>query len=366
MRKGILALCDQDEMYIRALGEYLGRGRLPMDTEVFTRVDKLRSFFETGQVTRILVDERLAGELDFAPEEAVMILGRAGQDTLAETISGRRYPVIGKYQAADRILSRVAVWIGESPVDMHRSEAAGVAESPGAFAPTRQPAWYGTSRARVRAICSPISRCGKTTFAVALGEVLGETKNALYLNMEEYSSFGEIGNQDQEGTLTDLLYYAGQRDENLIFKLSGAVRTWKNLDYVPPSFSGADLRTVESSEWEYFLGRLGRESDYEEILLDIGASMMEVPGLLELCDRIYVPVLEDVLSQDKLFRFTELMKAQNRAGLMQRMVKLHLPPMTGYEAAGIDPGRLLRSPMGDYVRRLLQAEEEKNAAALAE
>ncbi|MDQ9824849.1 hypothetical protein RFZ44_16190, partial [Acinetobacter sp. 163] len=41
-------------------------------------------------------------------------------------------------------------------------------------------------------VYSPVGRCLKTSFALALGQILARERAVLYLNLEEYSGFEEL------------------------------------------------------------------------------------------------------------------------------------------------------------------------------
>lgn len=63
-------------------------------------------------------------------------------------------------------------------------------------------------------VYSPIGRCGKTGFAVTLGQVLAKDSKVLFLSLEEFSGFSQMMGTQYSGSFSDLVYYS--RQENLI------------------------------------------------------------------------------------------------------------------------------------------------------
>ena len=151
------------------------------------------------------------------------------------------------------------------------------------------------------AVYSPIHRVGKTKFAMAFGQECAKKKKTLYLNLEEYAGFEETF---EEGlNLGDLLYYIKQGEVNLGVRLNLAVRKVGELDYIPPIPVALDLKEVTRKEWETLLNQIMENSRYEMIVLDMGESVQGVHHLLEMCDRVYMPILKDEISERKLLRY---------------------------------------------------------------
>ena len=96
-------------------------------------------------------------------------------------------------------------------------------------------------------------RCQKTSFALALGQILARQKAVLYLNLEEYAGFEQLFSCTYEKNLSDLLYYIRQDSSNLIFRINSMVQSFQNMDDLPPALSPADLMAASWEEWSNFL-----------------------------------------------------------------------------------------------------------------
>ena len=178
---------------------------------------------------------------------------------------------------------------------------------------------------KMLAVYSPIHRAGKTSFAVAFGKELARCKKVLYLNLEEYFGYGGIFTQADGGNLGDVLYYTRQENSNFGLRLGMLVRKMDELNYIPPMPVSLDLKEVLWEEWEVLLKQIVEDSVYEVILLDVGECVQGLFQMLDLCDRIYMPILEDSISQGKLRRYEENLKTLQLERLSEKTYSFIVP-----------------------------------------
>ena len=124
--------------------------------------------------------------------------------------------------------------------------------------------------------------------------------------------------QIDNGNLGDALYYTKQENSNFGLRLRMLVRTIDELDYIPPMPVSLDLKEVRWEEWKVLFKQIVEDSVYEVILLDIGESVQGLLKMLDLCDRIYMPVLEDDVSQEKLRQYEENLQRLQLERLMEK------------------------------------------------
>ena len=124
--------------------------------------------------------------------------------------------------------------------------------------------------------------------------------------------------QIDNGNLGDALYYTKQENSNFGLRLRMLVRTIDELDYIPPMPVSLDLKEVLWEEWKVLFKQIVEDSVYEVILLDIGESVQGLLKMLDLCDRIYMPVLEDDVSQEKMRQYEENLQRLQLERLMEK------------------------------------------------
>lgn len=102
---------------------------------------------------------------------------------------------------------------------------------------------------------------------------------------------------------------------------------------------------------------ISTESSYEVIVLDIGNGIDENFQLLDLCKRIYMPVLSDAVSMCKIAQFENLVRIWDFPQILEKTVRISPPfhMVSSPSPAYIE--QLMWSELGDYVRELIRKEK---------
>lgn len=324
--KRIMAVYDVDPFYADRFAEFANhKETTPFTAVAFTSITRLKAFAAQQPVELLLVGDEVA--------EAELEGLKVGQIIrLSETGAAKDgAPAVYKYQASDNVLREVMACyqIQEQPV---LATAAG-------------------RKSRIVGVYSPIGRCGKTGFAITLGQVLAREYKVLMVSLEEFSGLGTLTGTVYGGSLSDLIYYYRQGAYSGL-RLGSVVYNWGGLDYVPPVTYAEDLVDVGGAEIAGLLGCIANESAYEIILVDVGHFGQEVETVLALCDVIYAPIKEDTVSAVKLEDWKTYLNASGRDFLWERIRLLRLP---GQKKAGPRESyleQLLWGEMGDFVREL--------------
>lgn len=276
-----VVICDREIRYANGLGENIvERDDLAVKVYVCSSFEHVLELEQAKKIHIFIVDEEITyAQRTQIGANQVFVLARGKVADL-----GEEEWAIGKYQCADEIIRQVF----EFYVDRTKENV--------------MRCMY-KERARLVAVYSPIHRVGKTTFALALGRECAKSKKVLYLNLEEYA--GMEVSQDTNMNLGDLLYYLRQGNGNLGIRLQAAVKEDEGLDVVPPIPVVLDLKEVTQEEWEALITQLLENSLYEMVVLDVGESVQGLFPLLELCDRVYMPVLEDEISRRKIKQYQD-------------------------------------------------------------
>lgn len=276
-----VVICDREIRYANGLGENISeREDLAVKVYVCSSFEHVLELEQAKKIHIFIVDEEITyAQRTQIGANQVFVLTRGKVADL-----GEEEWAIGKYQCADEIIRQVfEFYVDRTKENVMRC--------------------MNKERARLVAVYSPIHRVGKTTFALALGRECAKSKKVLYLNLEEYA--GMEVSQDTNMNLGDLLYYLRQGNGNLGIRLQAAVKEDEGLDVVPPIPVVLDLKEVTWEEWEALITQLLENSLYEMVVLDVGESVQGLFPLLELCDRVYMPVLEDENSRRKLKQYQD-------------------------------------------------------------
>ncbi len=335
MKKSIFAVCDLEASYACSLMDYLNEKKsTPFEVQAFTNVESLVAYARKHPLEILLISSRaMCNEIRELPVNRIIILSEG--EKLGEL---EEYPFVYKYQSSDALVSEVMEYYS---------------------AGERQAQVFPliSKRTTILGVYSPAGRTGKTCFALALGEILAETKQTLYLNFEEFSGFEELFGVRYRADLSDLIYFARQKEGSMVYKLNSVIQTFHELQYIPPALSPADIRDVSGQEWLSFLGEILAYCEYDVIILDLSGQVDELFQILGVCHRIYMPVQEDVISQAKAAQFYKLAGMMEQEGLEEKIIKLQLPCQTISKEKGDLTQQLVWGEMGGFVRKLLWEEE---------
>ena len=334
MRKQNFAICDLEAEYACRLMDYIReRQKIPFEMLVFSEIRSLELFTKEHTIEILLISSKaMCEEILSMDIQKIMILSEG-------EMSGRYtdYPSVYKYQSSESLVAEVMNFYASQEMDVMPM--------------------FLKRKAKILGVYSPIGRCGKTSFALALGECLAKEQNVLYLNLEDFSGFGRLTERDDPADLTDLMYFIRQNRGNTIFKLNAIAQHFGNMSYIPPAFSAADLQEIGEDEWIRMLDEITSAGGYETVILDMGGTLEERMPLLSVCSKIYTPVLRGVVENAKLDHYKSLLKELEREDILDKSSFLMLPYVEHIGTGEYFLEHLLRGEMGSYVNVLVQKEE---------
>lgn len=260
--KRVLAVLDEDQNYAWRLAEFMNeKSGFPFEACPFTEPERLIAYLEDHVVGAVLADETLLNRYKDQLIRPGLLCVAFTQEMTDGAEAGASFPCVFKYQPARKIIEQVMACAAQdkgllrstTPSDQVTSddpEDERTLEGERMNKTLRErPAGSMPPGSRLLGIYSPIGRCGKTAFALALGEVLAENERTLYLDLDRYSGMRELGVMEEgAGDLNDLLYYHRIDPESLVFRIGSVVHTFRNLDYIPSPLQGEDVMAVRAAE----------------------------------------------------------------------------------------------------------------------
>jgi cellulose biosynthesis protein BcsQ len=296
-----VVICDREIRYANGLGENIvEREELAIKVHVCSDFKHVLELSKEKRIHIFIVDEQFAyTERAQIDANQIFVLARGKVTDL-----GEEEWAINKYQCADEIIREVfEFYTDRTKEDIMRT--------------------MNKERAKILAVYSPIHRIGKTRFAMALGKECAKRKKVLYLNLEEYSGFEE-GRAD-ELNLGDLLYYLKQGNGNLGIRLKSATRQVEDLSVISPIPVVMDLKEISWDEWKILMEQILENTPYEIVILDVGESIQGLFQLLEMSDRVYMPVLNDEVSVQKMQQYHNNLEQLNLERLKRITYQFVMP-----------------------------------------
>ena len=281
-----LVICDKESRYACSLAEnILEKRELNVKVYTFTSLDNISAFLREKEIHILIVDEEYSAKArSCIHAEQIFVLMQGGIVELKENEQA-----IYKYQCADQIIHQVfETYVEKTNEDVMRH--------------------FRKNQTRLEAVYSPISGVEKNQFAIMIGKEWAKKERVLYLNLEEYAGFEPEISDESRMNIGDLLYYIRQSAGHLGIRLQAAVQKLGELEYIPPILLSVDLKAVSFEEWETFLKELLGLGVYDVILLEPGEGVQGLFQILQMCDRIYMPVMEDDVSSQKIVRYERCIK----------------------------------------------------------
>ncbi len=309
----VLVLYDTEEEYVQRMGDYM-RGRyfrehreIPWRLRVYTREEDLKKG-ETGTEITILV------VAESAYSEGVMELQAQRKVLLSEegVLQPEGMERIGKYQAADQVLSEI----------MNIYAEIGACEG---VLPEGPRAAAEQGHGRILGFYSPVHRSAQTSLALTMAVLLAGRGRTLYLNFERYAGLPELLPDGKDKDLSDLLYFLVSEEAKFRLRFQAMVRKIGELDYIPAMRVGENLLTTPARDWLQLLERLRSLGEYDYILLDLSESMLGLFDILRRCDRIVTIVKKDTISGAKLRQYEEVLGLYQYEDVLHKTSRCDLP-----------------------------------------
>ena len=169
----------------------------------------------------------------------------------------------------------------------------------------------------INAVYSPIGRCGKTRLAKALVCDDG-VRGGLYVSVENFS-------ENFDSLNSNLLFLLKTNSPELEEVLSSEIHLANGFHSLCLSGIYMDMRDVTIDDMERLKASLLKTGRFTTIVFDLGSSVLSDLRILSLFDRIYMPILEDDVSERKVLVFERMLKDMGLRSLMTKVVKVNVP-----------------------------------------
>ena len=220
MNAKTLVIYDEEKQYANLLMDFFTSKRdIPFQTITFTDKSKLFQFLYSQKVEILLISSTaMEEEIEECDIKEIILLSDGSIPTDFSS-----YPSIYKFKSAENIVREVL----EKFIEIENDKETFVVSK---------------GNAKVVGVYSPVGRSGKTTFAIALAQILSEGHKTLFISFEEFAVFQNEMETTSPGNLADLMYYYKQNPETVSIKLQAIVQNINSLDYVSPIYYARDLQ----------------------------------------------------------------------------------------------------------------------------
>lgn len=206
---------------------------------------------------------------------------------------------------------------------------------------------------KIIGVYSPLGRCGKTSLALVMGQLLAQNYKTVYVNLEEWPGFKRIIGSYDGMDISDLIYYIKQEREELGMYINGMVLDVNNLKIVPPVKMAPDIQEL-GEEVNRLLQEIAKSDNYDVVIVDFGRQIKSILPALGNLERLYMPVLMDEVSQAKLEEFFQFLRKSAYGEMEKKIKQCKLNITEQMECDTVE--ELYYGSFGAYVAELLKEE----------
>lgn len=176
----------------------------------------------------------------------------------------------------------------------------------------------GKGPQQIYAVYSPLGRCGKTSFACAYAR----SHSFFYISLEEYgirtNNFCDKGN---------VLYYIKNRKEGITAYLKQAAEEWEGIQILGAPTLFTDIRDLEWEDFSWLIEQIRKDGSMPSVMMDFGSCCMVDFSILDLFDKVYLPILSGDTEERKLKQFRELVYEVN-GRMEEKLVEIMVPNLS--------------------------------------
>jgi hypothetical protein len=289
MRTYKIGICDRNPQYAVRVAEFINGGnQYRLQAVAFTGMQAVADYL-TGQDLDMVLTDDMQG---CRQEESGFFFCDIPCVALLEKKS-REDRGIFKYQDIQTVCREALLYL----------------------APEREP----TTRVfTCSCVFSPLGRCGKTRFAMALAAE-DEVRGGLYVGMEEYS--GLSADLEAPG----ILYQLKERMEALEDMIDSQLIPLENIKILQAAGAYFDTREITAEDIAWLNDSFSRSGRFSTVVYDIGGSSLMDYGILDCFDHIYMPVLPDEISKNKIKRLESMLRDMGYRKLLRKIIRLEVP-----------------------------------------
>jgi len=324
-----LMICDDDASYSVNLAKYINsRSDFFFEARYQFNPDGVKEYLSHSDIDVLLTNcsylEELKGCID--PDRIITLIGEDGN------IDSKG---VFKYQKCEEIMRQILKKVA-------------TIDDIGRLATRRMPM-------KMIGFYSPVKRCGQSTLALIMGQILSLRGRALYVNLEGYSSIRSLTDLEFERDMSDIMYELGNSSKDLTALFGVAVKQFGKLDILPPMIHCRDLRSINVEEWKDFFKRIENGTDYGYVLLDLSENVQNLIEICNLCERLYIATADDTVSREKISLFERELALSSSKELSGAVIKCQIPRVDNTDL------KMLRgtdNKIAEYAKELIDMRHE--------
>ena len=288
----ILTIYDEDSLYAKRLSLYLRQNtKLPFQIYPISDPESFAQFSKKKESDLLLISEKNVKKLPLSSKSG-RVLYLSDESLLSEK---KKENHIYKYQ------SEILLQYGEIEL----------------LEDGRQ------QKADIFMVYSPLGRSGKTSLSFEIAKLLGKNRKTLYLSLSESAGAKKHLPIERE-CLTEVLYHFKEKNLNpMILRALSYER--ESYSTILPVRSPEDINSLSSRGLSLLLDKIAEDAGVSALIIDTDSSMSRYLDCFHQAKKIFMPVLSDKVSKDKLAFFEDYLKKNISPETQEKFVQCSLP-----------------------------------------
>ncbi len=383
MVNSVIGVCDENTVYMKKLaGYFMQKSSIPLQIRSFSDWEQLIRYLQSNELDVLILggvtflekwerwDDVQADKERYLYEEGmkehvkwvIKLVDEVSGKELKEE-KGSHNLTVSRYQPPAELLATVEkLTEGNSFNGNDRTNPRMIRENSFYEINTEKDIRIHERDTRVIGIYSPINRCGKTSLAVLFSEILARRGNSLMICMDHHN--GILA--DEELNIAELIYYLS-REQQLVSRgehfydfsqYDRFVKKWEQISYIAASPLVENMMQIPPEPFCELIHLLQKTNKYQYIVLDLSEGIESLYKVLNQCDVIFMPVLNDCISKSKIQQFEQQINSVTERDVWEslkcRIYKIQLPETM--EADGVENyyRELIWSDLGNFAGQILE------------
>ncbi len=314
MNYGQIAIFDSNSDYANSLADFFRlKGCISSQIVVFTKLDSFKEYTQKQAFDILLINYEFLSDIDIRTDSSPQNLFILCEQRAYVKHDDSMY--LFKYSSADDILRQVMTGYKPSFNGFNIS-------------------FCNNRNCNIIGIYSPVNRCGKTSFSLALALYYSLNSSCVFMSFDNFSTLNGLvfDEPDSNKTIDDLLYYYTGNPDILDSKLLSVVKRILQLDVIPSSKQNCTISDMSISERVQFIKSIADTGRYDYMFVDIG-SVSPAHPIFNICKKVYIPApLNDKYSDKKINMFMASLDNLNSEGRVP--IKRVTPPVVDFSNQG--------------------------------
>lgn len=281
MGRRIISLCTGDKRYMSAFADYCARNEgSRISVKTFDTREALERHEKTGNSDLILMDSALMGREKLSYNTKLAILSEE------KYVDKSEYIYVYKFQRMDAIIKQIyQIFADTGNGDEYSCVGRTGCEITGVFSP-----------------CYPAQR---EQYAREFAAVCGNKCSVLYINLAELTEH----DTDEEEGVSELLYYLNDESKPASYRLLTMLKEERGYKSLAGVKHYRDLYEMSSEDADRLFRCIHSLDEFEKVIIDVGFLGSMVYDILERCDILHMPVMDE-----RSMRLKHLMKDMASCG----------------------------------------------------